>query len=107
MGRVGIKSDTGEPHARNIIPRPWVKTLIAEKLPKANIVETNTYYQGARYTTSAPQDAGCQRLDFAPVDIMDEEGTAMLPVKGGKWFTEMSVGSHMLNYDSLLGPYAF
>lgn len=40
--------------------------------------------------------------DFAPVDILDEEGTTMLPVKGGKWFTEMSVGSHLLNYDSLL-----
>ena len=26
----------------------------------------------------------------------------MLPVKGGKWFTEMSVGDHMRNYDSLL-----
>ena len=44
-GKVGIKLHTGEPHGPNIIPRPWVKTLIAEKLPKANIVETNTYYQ--------------------------------------------------------------
>ena len=26
----------------------------------------------------------------------------MLPVKDGKWFTEMSVGDHMLRYDSLL-----
>ena len=26
----------------------------------------------------------------------------MLPVKGGKWLTEMSVGAHLLNYDSLL-----
>ena len=25
----------------------------------------------------------------------------MLPVKGGKWFTEMSVGKDLLNYDSL------
>ena len=36
------------------------------------------------------------------MDITDEEGTAMLPVQGGKWFTEMSVGSHMLGYDSLV-----
>lgn len=102
-GRVGIKLHTGEPHGPNIIPRPWVKTLIAEKLPKANIVETNTYYQGARYTTAEHRKTlAVNGWDFAPVDIMDEEGTAMLPVKGGKWFTEMSVGSHMLNYDSLL-----
>ncbi len=25
----------------------------------------------------------------------------MLPVSGGKWFTEMSVGDHLLNYDSM------
>lgn len=102
-GRVGIKLHTGEPYGPNIIPRPWVKTLIAEKLPQANIVETNTYYEGARYTTEEHRKTlVVNGWDFAPVDIMDEEGTAMLPVKGGKWFTEMSVGSHMLNYDSLL-----
>lgn len=39
---------------------------------------------------------------FCPVDIMDEEGTVMLQVKDGKWFTEMSVGNHMLNYDSMV-----
>ena len=33
---------------------------------------------------------------------MDENGTAMLPVKGGHHFKEMSVGKNMLNYDSLL-----
>ena len=102
-GKVGIKLHTGEPHGPNIIPRPWVERLIAEKLPQAHIVETNTYYQGARYTTEQHRKTlAVNGWDFAPVDIMDEEGTAMLPVKGGKWFKEMSVGSHMLNYDSLL-----
>lgn len=33
---------------------------------------------------------------------MDEEGVATLPVAGGKWFNEMHVGTHMLNYDSML-----
>ncbi len=33
---------------------------------------------------------------------MDEEGTALLPVKDGKWFKEMSVGSHLLNYDAMV-----
>ena len=32
---------------------------------------------------------------------MDENGTAVLPVKNGKWFTEMHVGKNLLNYDSL------
>lgn len=102
-GRVGIKLHTGEPHGPNIIPRSWVKTLMAEALPDAHIVETNTYYQGARYTTEDHRKTlAINGWDFAPVDIMDEEGTVMLPVTGGKWFTEMSVGSHMMNYDSLL-----
>lgn len=33
---------------------------------------------------------------------MDENGTVMLPVKGGKWFTEMSMGRNIENYESLL-----
>lgn len=102
-GKVGIKLHTGEPHGPNIIPRPWVKALIQNKLPDAKIVETNTYYQGARYTTAEHRKTlAVNGWDFAPVDIMDEDGTAMLPVQGGKWFTEMSVGDHLLNYDSLL-----
>lgn len=102
-GRVGIKLHTGEPHGSNIIPRPWVKELIAKDLPEAKIVETNTYYQGDRYTTEQHRKTlTINGWDFAPVDIMDESGTAMLPVKDGKWFTEMSVGAHLLDYDSLL-----
>lgn len=31
---------------------------------------------------------------------MDEDGVASLPVKNGKWFTEMKVGANLLNYDS-------
>ena len=32
---------------------------------------------------------------------MDAEGTVALPVKGGKWFTEMYMGKDILDYDSL------
>ena len=102
-GKVGIKLHTGEPKGPNIIPRPWVKELIEKDLPDAVIIETNTFYDGDRYTT--PQHRKTLEINgwtFAPVDIMDEEGTAFLPVKGGKWFTEMSVGSHLLSYDSML-----
>ena len=102
-GRVGIKLHTGEKNGPNIIPRPWVQNLIEKELPDAVIVETNTYYEGDRYTTEQHRETlKVNGWTFCPVDIMDEEGTTMLPVKGGKWFTEMSVGDHMLNYDSLL-----
>ena len=102
-GKVAVKLHTGEPQGPNIIPRPWVKELLAERLPEATIVETNTYYEYGRYTTEDHRKTlETNGWNFAPVDIMDEEGTALLPVPGGKWFTEMSVGKNMLNYDSFL-----
>ena len=102
-GKVGVKLHTGEPHGPNIIPHAWVENLMRKNLPGASIVETNTYYEGGRYTTEVHrQTLKTNGWTFCPVDIMDEEGTTMLPVKGGKWFKEMSVGSHMPSYDSLL-----
>lgn len=101
-GKVGIKLHTGEPHGPNIIPRPWVESLIKNKLPEGTIVETNTYYDGGRYTTEDHRKTlEVNGWTFCPVDIMDEEGTTALPVKGGKWFDEMNMGSHITNYDSL------
>lgn len=102
-GKTGIKLHTGEKHGPNIIPRPWVEQLVKSELPGAAIVETNTYYEGDRYTTEQHRETiQTNGWTFCPVDIMDEHGTVMLPVKGGKWFTEMSVGKGILDYDSLL-----
>ena len=39
---------------------------------------------------------------FCPVDILDEEGTVKLPVRGGKHFKEVSMGGHLVNYDSMI-----
>ncbi len=101
-GKIAIKLHTGEPHGPNIIPRPWVENLVREDLSGATIVETNAYYEGGRYTTEQHRETiQTNGWTFCPVDIMDEHGTAMLPVKGGKWFTEMSVGKDLLDYDSL------
>ena len=50
-GKVAIKLHTGEKDGPNIIPRPWVAELVEKDLPDAVIVETNTYYEGSRYTT--------------------------------------------------------
>lgn len=101
-GKVGIKLHTGEPHGPNIIPRDWVKALIENDLPEASIVETNSYYEGGRYTTQQHLETlKINGWTFCPVDIMDAEGTATLPIKGGKWFSEMYVGKNLLNYDSL------
>ena len=102
-GKVAVKLHTGEKNGPNIIPRPWVKELLEQKLPNGTIVETNTYYDGDRYTTEDHRETlKVNGWTFSPVDILDEDGTTMLPVNGGHWFTEMSVGDHMPNYDSLL-----
>lgn len=102
-GKVGVKLHTGEPHGPNIIPRPWVEHLIQTELPDAHIIETNTYYQGDRYTTEAHRDTlKINGWTFCPVDIIDADGTVMLPVKNGKWFTEMSMGKTLTEYDSMV-----
>lgn len=101
-GKVGVKLHTGEMDGPNILPRPWVRSLIENDLPGAKIVETNTYYTGDRYTTEQHrQTLRHNGWTFCPVDIMDENGTVMLPVRGGKWFTEMSMGKDLVDYDSL------
>ena len=84
-GKVGVKLHTGEKNGPNIIPRPWVKNLMEKRLPNAHIVETNTYYAGDRYTTEQHRETlKVNGWTFTPVDIMDEDGTAMLSVKSGK-----------------------
>jgi len=102
-GHVAVKLHTGEQNGPNIIPREWVKALMAKDLPGANIIETNTYYEGDRYTTDRHRKTlEVNGWNFCPVDIIDEQGTTTLPVNGGKWFQKMSVGSHLTNYDTML-----
>ena len=72
-GNVAIKLHTGEQNGPNIIPRPWVENLIKTDLPQAKIVETNTYYEGDRYTTEQHRETlQVNGWTFCPVDIMDE-----------------------------------
>ncbi len=103
-GKIAVKLHTGEKNGPNIIPRQWVKELFEKKLDEnAAIIETNTYYEGDRYTTAQHRETlKVNGWTFCPVDITDDKGTVMLPVTGGKWFTEMSVGESMTGYDSLL-----
>ncbi len=102
-GKVAIKLHTGEAEGPNIIPRPWVKELYNDRLPQSTIIETNTYYEGSRYTTEAHRKTlEINGWTFCPVDITDEHGVATLPVKGGKWFDEMHVGKSLPEYDSML-----
>ena len=96
-GRVGVKLHTGEQHGPNILPRDMVQAFQAH-VPNSNIVETNTLYVGDRDTTEKHRET--LRVNgwmFCPVDIMDEDGTAMLLVRGGMHLKEISVGKNMLD----------
>ena len=80
-----------------------MEKLVKENLTDFAVVETNTYFEGGRYTTEQHRETlKLNGWTFCPVDIMDEDGTAALPVKDGKWFTEMHMGKNILNYDSML-----
>ena len=102
-GRVGIKLHTAEKNGPNTIPRAWVRELVEQDLPGAHIIETNTYYEGDRYTTEQHRETlAVNGWDFCPVDIIDDKGTTDLPVEGGKWFDHMTVGEGLLDYDSMV-----
>lgn len=91
-GKIAIKLHTGEKHGPNILPRELVKAL-QQQIPNSTIVETNTLYQGDRYTTESHLETlKVNGWTFCPVDIMDAEGTVNLPVRHGKHFKEVSMG---------------
>lgn len=101
-GKTAIKLHTGEKNGPNILPRDMVR-VFQQHVPNSNIVETNTLYKGDRYTTESHRETlKVNGWDFCPVDIMDENGTVMLPVRNGKHFQEISMGKNIVNYDSMI-----
>lgn len=101
-GKVAIKIHTGEPNGPNILSRDMVKAL-QQSIPNSALVETNVYYSSPRQTTQGHREVlKTNGWTFCDVDIMDEDGAVMLPVKGGKHFKEMSIGKNMINYDSMV-----
>ena len=102
-GKIAVKLHTGEKDGPNIIPIPWVKSLLETSIPNATIIETNTYYEGDRSTTEQHRETLKHNgWTFCDVDIIDEHGATLLPVHGGKWFENMSVGKTLLDYDSMV-----
>ncbi len=101
-GKVAIKLHTGEPNGPNILPREWVKAFQAQ-IPNSAIVETNTLYGGARSTTEKHRRTlKTNGWTFCEVDILDADGDTNFPVKNGLRLSEVAMGSHLTNYDSLI-----
>jgi uncharacterized Fe-S center protein len=121
-GRTAIKLHTGEPNGPNLLPIEFIKGLQAT-IPDSTIVESNVLYPSPRQTTEGHRATiKTNGFDFCPVDILDAEGDVLLPIPGMRAFldqwgafevqdrpytpgihlTEISVGKHLLNYDSLV-----
>ncbi len=103
FGKVAIKLHTGEKNGPNILPRDMVQKFQAQ-IPNSAIVECNTLYTGDRYTTEGHRETlKVNGWTFCPVDIMDEDEKYVdLPVRGGKHHKFISMGAHLVNYDSLI-----
>lgn len=83
-GHVGVKLHTGEQNGPNIIPREWVKALMAKDLPKSSIIETR---HGLRQLTYM-KELGMGNNRYILIDL-DNDGkriTAADAVKGLKPF---------------------
>ena len=98
-GKVAVKISTGEPGGHNFLQPALIGDLVREV--GGTIVECNTAYGGGRARTAdhlrAAEEHGF--TEIAPVDIMDADGEAALPVEGGVHLREDFVGSHYLDYD--------
>ncbi|MDR0684734.1 MAG: DUF362 domain-containing protein [Spirochaetaceae bacterium] len=98
-GKVAVKLSTGEPPNSNYLRPELVKDLVQSV--NGTIVESNTAYGGRRASTAlhkqVAKDHGFTAI--ANVDILDEDGSISLPVRGGARLTENFVGAHFKNYD--------
>ncbi len=120
-GKIGIKLHTGEPNGPNLLPIELIKGL-QPHIPKSNIMECNVLYPSPRKTTKGHLETlKINGFEFCPVDIMDADGDAILPITGMREFfdawsdpsltqrpftpgvhlREVAVGKNLLNYDSL------
>ena len=101
-GKVAVKLHTGEPHGPNILPRDMVQRFQAH-IPDSTIVETNTAYEGGRFTTEEHRKTlATNGWTFSKVDIMDEDGEIAFPVRDHLRLPEVVMGAHLVNYDSLV-----
>lgn len=101
-GKIALKVHTGEPNGPNILPPAWIKN-IQDHIPDSTIVECNVLYDSPRKTTEGHRETlRTNGWIFSQVDIMDAEGDASLTIPGGQQLTSISVGAHLMNYDSML-----
>jgi uncharacterized Fe-S center protein len=98
-GRVAIKISTGESPNSNHLRPELIKDLVQSV--NGTLVESNTAYGGRRASTAVHKQTAAAHgyTAIATVDILDENGSVSLPVRGGTRLQENFVGAHFKNYD--------
>jgi len=101
-GKVAVKLSTGEPGGHNFLSSDLIKDLVESV--NGTIVECNTAYPGPRAKTDTHKQVAIEHgfTAIAPVDIMDEDSSIILPFPHGAQIRQDFVGSHFMNYNSFL-----
>ena len=101
-GCIGVKLSTGEPGGNHYLKAGLIADLV--HAVSGTIVECNTAYGGRRSSTASHYQVAADHgfTAIAGVQIMDEAGSAALPVTGGYHLTENLVGAHFADYDGFL-----
>ncbi len=101
-GKVAVKVHTGEPGGHHFLSPALIGDLV--QTLDATIVESNTAYGGRRAATAMHKQVAADHgfTAIAEVDILDEDGSVVLPFENGKNIRADFVGSHFHDYDSYL-----
>lgn len=100
QGKIGVKISTGEPPASNYLRAELISKLITSV--NGTIVECNTAYGGRRAANAAHKQVAKDHFPDLPFDLLDENGTMTLQVKGGGRLKENYVGANFKNYGSYI-----
>ena len=100
-GNVGIKVHFGEDGNQYFVPATMVEPLC--KSLNATLIETNVAYKGRRRNTDTHiQLAKDHGFTFAPIDILDDGGTLVLPIPGGVRFKNALIGKDIEKYETII-----
>ena len=87
-GKIGIKLHSGEPNGPNLLPIEFIEGL-QPHIPNSTIVECNVLYPSPRQNTAGHRETlKTNGFTFCPVDIMDADGDALLPIPGVREFLD-------------------
>lgn len=98
-GNLAVKVSTGEPPASNYLRQELIGDLVSSL--NGTYVECMTAYGGQRSSAAMAKQVAADH-GFVPFDLLDEDGSMILPVSNYRQISENYVGKDMAEYDSML-----